>query len=523
VFVPERSFVPDERVTVELPVPVRGAEGGVFVFRVSNPSPHDPPIDPGDRRTGPLVALARHRSCRLRDRALRTLPGHRPVGMCVARRFGPALEGRILVSPRPRDNQGRWDPALMILSNGGRVFWHAPHETVVHDLKLVHQDGRPRLAYYVRQEGRRHPYYELVNRRYEVVTRIFAGNGYRVNGHEMQVTPLNTAYLAIYRRVRVPGTGRRLTDFIVQELDLVTRDVLFEWHALDHVPRWASYSSPPRDGKAWDYFHGNSIEPPQPGGRTIAVSARKTSSVYGIDRATGEVRWILGGKQDQFGLVRRHPGWQFCAQHDARWLPNGDLTLFDNGGYNLGNLRDCPLHPARVLRLRLNTVRKTARLVRSISSRSSSDNGNGFKPAAVGSARRGSAGDTLISWGTTGRLTQVSRRGRIKLKLQFERWTYRATRGDWTGMPTGHPAVAARRRGRRSVDVYASWNGATRIRRWRILAGDAPDALASTGRAFAFTDLESTGTVSTRADYIAVEALTGSGRVLGQSEAVRVR
>ena len=121
-------------------------------------------------------------------------------------------------------------------------------------------------------------------------------------------------------RCGIPPRRRLVTDFVIQELDLPSMDVLFEWHALDHVPPAATYQRRPPAPYSWDYFHGNSIEPPGADG-TILVSARNTSAVYGIDRATGALLWTLGGKLDDFGLVRRHPGRQFCAQHDARRRP----------------------------------------------------------------------------------------------------------------------------------------------------------------------------------------------------------
>ena len=81
-----------------------------------------------------------------------------------------------------------------------------------------------------------------------------------------------------------------MTEYVIRELDLATGDVLFQWHSLAHVPLWASYLPRPPGGRSWDYFHGNSIELPVPGDPTVIVSARTTSAVYGIDRATGNLR-----------------------------------------------------------------------------------------------------------------------------------------------------------------------------------------------------------------------------------------
>ena len=174
-----------------------------------------------------------------------------------------------------------------------------------------------------------------------------------------------------------------VTEYVVREIVVETGRVVFEWHSLDHVPLRDSYLPQPRRG-IWDYFHGNSIEPPVPGDPTVIVSARNTSAVYGIDRATGKVRWTLGGKRDDFGVARGVT--QFCAQHDARRLPDGDLTLFDNGGR--GNTeRGCPRHEARVMRFRLDHAQRTARLVATLPSRRAGGAGRRCSRSASGARR----------------------------------------------------------------------------------------------------------------------------------------
>jgi hypothetical protein len=462
--------------------------------------------------------------CRIRYRRFRTLPGSRPVGLCMKRRRGARhAPGKILVSPRPPDERGGRQFGLMILSNKGQLLWYSRRPNVVHDLKTVEYRGRRLLAFYQRKARRDDSHYKLLDNRYRVVRRVTAGNGRRVNGHELQLTDRGTAYLGIYRRMTQPGTGRRVTEFVVQEVALATGDVLFEWHSLDHVPLSASYAAAPTDGTHWDYLHGNSIEPPERGGRTIIVSARRTSAVYGIDRRTGDVSWTLGGKDDDFGLVRRHPGWQFCAQHDARRRADGDITIFDNGGANLGNGRDCPVHPARVLRFELGLSRMRARLVGDISSKPSSENGAGYFPTAVGSARRQPNGDTLVSWGTTGQVTEVTSRGQVNLRLALRHWTYRAVRAPWIGRPPGRPALVGRRGRGGAVELWASWNGATQIRRWRVLAGATSSELRPVGPPFRWADLETRMRVRTSGEHVAVQALAGSGAVLGQSATIRIR
>ena len=514
VFTPDRPFAPDERVRVTTTHRVRGTGGAAaYHFRVASPvaGSWKSPLAP------PLMTRVPGRPCRPHRSALHTIDGPVPPGRCLMLRGGAAPRpGRLLVSPRPPTEADHAQPALMVLSGRGRILWYQPRGGVVHDLNMQRYRGEPVLTYFLRAGGGEDRH-EILDRRYRTIARVFPGNGYHANAHEFQLTSRDTAYMGMYVPVRLHGSGIKITDFVIQEIDVPTGDVLFEWHALDHVPRAASYVPRPTTGWAWDYFHGNSIEPPSPGRRTLIVSARKTSAVYGIDRTTGRVRWVLGGKRDQFRLG---PARRFCAQHDARVLRGGDLSVFDNGGTQLPG--DCGKHPARVLRFRLDIARKRVRLIRSVGSRTSSDDGGGLWPSAVGSARWQHDGDVLVNWGNTGRISEISPRGTVRFRLQLGFWSYRAVRAGWRGRPGGRPAVAAYRRDG-TVDVWASWNGATHVRRWRVLAGPEPDRLGATGTSAAFDGLETHVRVRTRARLVAVQAIGADGQVLATSAPTSVR
>ena len=87
----------------------------------------------------------------------------------------------------------------------------------------------------------------------------------------------------------------------IQELDIKTGRVLFEWHSIDHVQLVESYYHLPRDpGRIFDYFHVNSIEIDHDG--NLLVSARNTHTIYKISRRTGKILWRLGGKRSDFTL-----------------------------------------------------------------------------------------------------------------------------------------------------------------------------------------------------------------------------
>jgi hypothetical protein len=429
-------------------------------------------------------------------------------------REGARLTGdQILVTPRPDPKVNKSEQfGPMILSTDGKLLWYEPRPDKVHDLKVVSAGGHPALAFWQRH-GTRGGYYQLLNEHYRSAGRVDTGHGYPTNLHELAVTPDGNAWVSADVR------RRGVIEFVVQEIELATGRVRFEWRSLDHVKPGDSYERRPRDGSAWDYVHGNAIAPPTADDPTVIISSRNTSSLYGVDPKTGRTVWVLGGKRDEFGLK---PGWRFCAQHDAQRLSGGDILLFDNGGTYMHGRPRCGLHAARAMRFRIDTRRRRAELVRSVSSRALSPGRAGYFPGWVGSARLASNGDLLVDWGPNRRITEIGSDGRVNLLLKLQRWSYRAFPAPWVGHPGGAPAIAAQRRGE-LVDVWASWNGATEISRWQILAGPSPTALDPIDPSVPFADLETKATVRTSEPYVAVEALDAAGRALGRSRARRVR
>ena len=102
--------------------------------------------------------------------------------------------------------------------------------------------------------------------------------------------------------------------------------VMFEWHALGHVPLSYSYAPVPHlSSTVYDYFHLNSIQPQADG--DLLIGARNTWAAYMISTANGGTVWTLGGKHSSFTLG---PGVRFAWEHDAEVLPEGNVSIFDD-------------------------------------------------------------------------------------------------------------------------------------------------------------------------------------------------
>ena len=89
-------------------------------------------------------------------------------------------------------------------------------------------------------------------------------------------------------------------DSVVQEIDIKTGLVLFQWDSLDHVPLADSYAKFPPTGTPYDFLHLNSIEQDDDG--NLLIGGRAVSALYKVNRSTGAVMWQLGGRRSSFTL-----------------------------------------------------------------------------------------------------------------------------------------------------------------------------------------------------------------------------
>ena len=209
----------------------------------------------------------------------------------------------------------------MIVDNSGQPVWFLPLATeVAQNFRAQTYRGRPVLTWYEGQTGSTYGGSCVIyDSSYREVKRVHGGNGYSCDLHEFLITERGTALLSIYNAVTTNLTSfggsasGQVTEGIVQELDIERRKVLFEWHSLDHVALDESYRTTPDSSGNIDYFHLNSIG--VDADDNLLVSARHTSTIYKLDRKTGNVIWRLGGMKSDFQMG---PGATFNFQHDVR-------------------------------------------------------------------------------------------------------------------------------------------------------------------------------------------------------------
>jgi hypothetical protein len=408
----------------------------------------------------------------------------------------------------------------MIMDNRGEVVWFKPLNTKgVTDFRVQHYRGKPVLTWWrgrVSNVGVGDGWYVIYDTSYRPIAEVRAGNELVGDVHEFLITKNNTALFTVYHRLPVdlssvggPKEGK-IWDGILQEVDIQTARVLFEWHSYSQVGITESYAPPPKakaGAKAppYDYFHINSIEV-EPNGNFL-VSARNTRTVYEIDRKTKQVLWRLGGKKSDFKMGA---GTKFAWQHDARRQPDGTITIFDNGAAP-------PVEKfSRVLVLRANTKTKKATLVRSY------QHPQRLLAPFEGNAQFLTNGNIVVGWGAQPYVSELSRSGALLFDAYFgddkppgkDADTYRAYRFVWHGQPKDRPVVVVA-----GDAAYASWNGATEVVRWQVLAGPAAGQLKPV-QTVAKNGFETPLRLTKLAAFYAVKALGRGGKVLGTSEPV---
>ncbi|KID79242.1 uncharacterized protein G6M90_00g021690 [Metarhizium brunneum] len=335
--------------------------------------------------------------------------------------------------------------------------------------------------------GHGHGHITFVDQRYETIRELRAGNHKLVDKHEFHIVNEETGLIQIYQPVPRDLTKwgaspeqQWIVNAIIQELDISTGKLLFEWSSLDHVtPDEAILPINPgqagsgyNSSDAWDYFHINSVDKDAEG--NYLISARDACALHKINGTDGSIIWRLNGNRSDFKMAK---GTKFCFQHHARWLSQEDgietISLYDNSAHGTehsggSEVHTAPTSSAKILKL--NTKSWTADLVRAY-----------FPPDHLLSKSQGSTqvlpgGNVLVGWGSEGAVTEFTSDGTPIFHAYMDSGplgdgvqNYRAFRYNWTGLPSEDPAIVALE-SNHGTAVYVSWNGDTETAVWRFYA-----------------------------------------------------
>ena len=433
-------------------------------------------------------------------------PDLRIPALTVTRRESGASSDAIFIAPY---NAPVGQAGAVIADAAGEPIWENPlSDRVTTNFRVQRYRASPVLTWWEGDIELGHGVgeYVIADTAYRTIRRVQAAHGLRGDLHEFVITPHDTALLTSYvvRDADLSAVGGStkgtIQDAIFQEIDLASGQLLLEWHSLDHIGLEESYA--PVEAN-WDFFHINSVD--LGGDGNLLVSGRSTHTIYKIARS-GEVIWRLGGKRSDFQMGS---GASFAWQHDARRQPDGTLTVFDNGAtpavekLSRGLILDVDEHAMTASLLRQYTHPKVL-------------------SGSQGNVQLLPDGNVFVGWGEAPRVSEFSHDGEIVFDaILGERYEcYRAFRMPWSAQPADSPAIALAGSGSARA-VYASWNGATAVHSWQLLAGEGEDTLRAVAQTRSL-GFESSLRVGAAGPLVAVVALDAGGRALGRSPVVSV-
>ncbi|WP_250000396.1 arylsulfotransferase family protein [Actinoplanes sp. M2I2] len=448
---------------------------------------------------------------------LRTLPD-----VTITTAANGTVAGSVFLTPA--SGTGLWGP-LIVDEKGSPVWFRKVPDpaTVAIDLKAQTYRGKPVLTWWegtiggTGGQGVGQGEFVIADQSYREITRVRAAGTEQADQHDLVITPRNTALFWVYDPIPYdlspvggPADGV-LHDGVIQEIDIATGRKVFEWRASDHVGLDESYAPLPEGESAhlpYDYFHANSVGLAADG--AIIASARHTWTAYKIDRGSGDIVWRIGGKKSDLQVDERT---KFSWQHDFRQRRDGSYGLFDNGA-GVTKERD----HSRGLVFRVDEAARRTTFVAEYL------HPERLSAPTQGSFRELADGGSFVGWGQMPHFTEHNADGSVRLAghLPLDNQSYRAYKAEWAGAPADQPALGLRIDGG-NVIVSASWNGATRVTKWRARWGTQPGALQAGTVEEPRSGFETTLTISGTPEYVVAEALDASGKVLGATSAVPVR
>jgi hypothetical protein len=407
-----------------------------------------------------------------------------------------------------------------ILDNKLQPVWFkpVPEKLVASNLSLQSYEGKPALAWWqgvVTSTGSTESGEDVVvNQHYQTVARIRGKDGWKLTLHAIDISGVDiwvTANKNIAKNLSNYGGAYNgaLIDSAVQEYNLKTGKLLRTWDALEHIPLGDSRSTVPTNGFPWDAYHVNAVD--LTGEGTFLVSMRNTWAAYLVNIQTGKIAWTLGGRHSSFKFG---PKAEFQWQHDVALGPDSTVTMFDDHCCQLtgGGTSVPATGPSRGLVLKLDQQTHTATLLHQYTGNDE------FESEYMGDTQPLSNGNTLVGWGSEPYFSEYGPSGKLLLEARFpgNDLSYRTMREQWVGLPLTSPSVVARR-STGKTRVYVSWNGATQVVSWRVMAGESAGrlaAVASAAKRGFQTAIPVTGSYAS----LEVQALNSSGKVIGTSQ-----
>lgn len=239
---------------------------------------------------------------------------------------------------------------LMKLDQKGNILYYKKTDEVTFDFKKIYIDGNVRYTYLqtvkdgtiqVSNSSYCPTELTIMNEKYEIIDRVRFlnqdGTTQPLENHESIILGENHYILATFREETVdniPTTAQRkisnnkVTNNIIEEVK--DGKILWQFQTIDYPELYEYYDDTGSMLAEYkDYVHYNSASVDSNDGNLLC-SFRNTNTILKINRETGKLMWVLGGKGDQFGLTEEQ---KFAKQHAVTSLEDGSILIFNNGTY----------------------------------------------------------------------------------------------------------------------------------------------------------------------------------------------
>ncbi|EFY91694.1 hypothetical protein MAC_02284 [Metarhizium acridum CQMa 102] len=433
-------------------------------------------------------------------------------------------------SPRGYAEQAQHAQATILDHNGHLVWTSGWDNKQIYNLMAQEYKGHKYITFWAGNDavgGHGAGSYYMLDETYNMTRRLHAANGMKGDLHEFRFTPQGTALITVYdvQEVDLSSLGKNtgpIWDCLIQEIDIETGDLVFEWRASKHLNIADTFRDIGGEGEPggapFDWFHINSIDKDAQG--NYLISSRYLNSIFYIDGKTGSIIWTMGGKGNVFKDLSGGKATNFAFQHDARWDNDyKEITLFDNS-HDGGPLENA--HP-RGIRLGVDQLFMTVRLVTEYK------NPTHVPAASQGSMQNLPNGNVLVGYGFSGLFTEFTRDGKVLCETHFgpqsgfgtgDVQSYRVLKFDWQSFPETNPDLAISQDDGMVWRAYVSWNGATDVSAWVLQGTDNPNA----GKWRVIEKKTKSGfetnflLEAAHPDYVRAVALDARGNILGSSE-----
>jgi Arylsulfotransferase (ASST) len=353
-----------------------------------------------------------------------------PPPVSILTSTGHVAAGDIFITPT--GDTSTYANGAEILDRRGNVVWFnaAPQGLTAADFRTQTYFGKPVLTFWqgTGLGGLATGTDYIYNDRYQQIATVNAGNGLSADGHEFLITPWNTALILAYTTATADLTSiggpadQTVINGVVQEIDIRTGKVLFQWNSEDHVPFGQSEQPlPSSPSTPWDWFHINAVHIDTDG--NLLIDARDTWTTYKVNRHSGRIIWQLGGKASSFA-PRAAPGQSlndagdiFAWQHDPEAIGHNEYTFFDNESAGTPEFS-----VSRAVTVKLDTRNRVATLV------ASDDQPEGLVAASQGNAQTTPDGGLFVGWGALPYFSEFDPSGHLVFNAEFPTGvnTYRA-------------------------------------------------------------------------------------------------